>query len=115
MEKEIAVDQKLIAYCGLYCGSCRKYIAGKCPGCRKNEKAKWCKVRTCCMDNGYHSCAECNMNPHDCKKFNNFFSKFFSIVFKSDREACLRRINELGKEGYAQEMAEKRIMTIKRK
>ena len=55
------------------------------------------------------------MNPHDCKKFNNFFSKFFSIVFKSDREACLRRINELGKEGYAQEMAEKRIMTIKRK
>lgn len=115
MEKEIAVDQKLIAYCGLYCGSCRKYIAGKCPGCRKNEKAKWCKVRTCCMDNGYHSCAECNMNPHDCKKFNNFFSKFFSIVFKSDREACLRRIKELGKEGYAQEMAEKRIMTIKRK
>ena len=112
--KEIKVDKDLIAYCGLYCGSCRKYISGKCLGCRKNEKAAWCKVRACCMSNGNNSCAACSMNPHDCKKFNNFFSKVFSFVFRSDREACIRRIKEVGEEEYAKEMAEKKIMTIKK-
>lgn len=114
MEKEIMVDRELIAYCGLYCGACGKYMNGKCPGCRKNEKAKWCKIRVCCMDNGNHTCAQCNMNPHDCKKFNNIFSKFFAFVFKSDREACLRRINEIGEEEYAKDMAVKRIMTLRK-
>ena len=30
-----------IAFCGLYCGACRQYLKEKCPGCRKNEKAKY--------------------------------------------------------------------------
>lgn len=106
---------ELIAYCGLYCGSCRKYINGKCPGCRQNEKATWCKIRTCCIGNTFQTCAECKMNPHDCKKFNNFFSKFFALIFKSDREACISRIKEVGEEKYADEMAKQKIMTIKKK
>jgi len=115
MKEEVKVNQELIAYCGLYCGACGKYQSGKCPGCRLNEKATWCKIRVCCTDNGYHTCAECTKNPHDCKKFNNFFSKLFALIFKSDREACLRRINEIGEVDYAREMAEKKIMTIKKK
>lgn len=106
---------ELIAYCGLYCGSCRKYINGKCPGCRENNNAEWCKIRICCKENDYHTCAACKINPHDCKKFNNFFSKLFALIFKSDREACIKRIEEIGENEYAQEMAEKKIMTIKRK
>ncbi len=108
------MGKELIAYCGLYCGACSKYIKGKCPGCRKNDSAKWCKIRTCCMDNGFSTCAACTMNPHDCKKFNNFFSKIFAFIFKSDREACIRRIRETGEDTFADEMAARKIMTLKK-
>jgi hypothetical protein len=114
METE-STKTKLIAYCGLYCGECRKFKDGKCAGCRNNDKAKWCKIRLCCKENGYHSCAECAFNPHECKKFNNFFSKLFALIFKSDREACINRIAEIGEEEYAEEMAEKKMMTIKKR
>jgi hypothetical protein len=114
MKQEIKVDNELIAYCGLYCGACRKYLNDKCPGCRLNEKATWCKIRTCCIEQHYHTCAKCRMNAHDCRKFNNIFSKLFALIFKSDREACLNRINEIGEDKYSKEMAEKNIMTIKR-
>jgi len=114
MKTKIEVDKDLIAYCGLYCGACRKYLNGKCPGCRKNEKAQWCKVRICCMENNFRSCANCKLNPHDCKKFNNFFSKLFAFIFKSDREGCICRIRDIGEEAYAEEMSEKQMMTIKK-
>jgi hypothetical protein len=39
----------------------------------------------------------------------------FALLFKSDREACLRRINEIGEDDYAREMEEKKIMTIKKR
>ena len=45
--KQIVVDKKLIAKCGLYCGACNSYITGKCPGCNENVKATWCKIRNC--------------------------------------------------------------------
>ena len=114
MEKEIRNDRNLIAYCGLYCAACRKYTAGKCPGCRKNVKASWCKIRICCADNNYNTCADCKMNLRECKKFNNFFSKLFALIFKSDREGCIHRIREIGEDEYAKEMSEKRMMTMKK-
>ena len=36
--KEITVDTKKIATCGLYCGACKKYRMGKCPGCHEKRK-----------------------------------------------------------------------------
>lgn len=105
-----------IAACGLYCGMCRKFISGKCPGCRENAGASWCKVRACCIGNGYASCADCTVtSPEECGKFNNFISKIFAFIFGSDRKACIRRIKETGYEGYAHEMEEKKNMTIKRR
>ena len=56
--KDIAADPKLIAYCGLYCGACGRYRKDSCPGCQQNQKASWCKVRTCCMDGNLQSCAD---------------------------------------------------------
>ena len=56
--KEIVSSPDLVAYCGLYCGACKRYRMEKCPGCRENEKAAWCKVRACCRGNHYSSCAE---------------------------------------------------------
>ena len=114
--KEIVADRDVIAFCGLYCGACKKFLREKCHCCQKNEKASWCKVRTCCMENSYRSCADCRIveNLRDCKKLNNFMSKLFSLVFRSDRFACIAFIKEKGYDEFAIEMAEKGIMSIKR-
>lgn len=114
--KQIVADAALVAYCGLYCGSCGNHLKGKCPGCAGNEKTGWCKVRTCCIGNTYKSCADCRQMPDnlDCGKFNNIISKLFALFMRSDRPACTRAIKEKGSDAYARDMAGKKIMTIKR-
>jgi hypothetical protein len=115
-QKEIVADINLIAFCGLYCGSCGSYLKGKCPGCRDNIKAEWCKIRKCCIGNNLQSCADCTtIELMDCKKYNNFISKVFGYIFNSDRPACIRRIKEIGYDSFSIEMANSRIQTIKRK
>lgn len=105
-----------VAYCGLYCAQCRKFKMGKCSGCRKNDKNSWCKIRSCCIENNYDTCADCKkMALKDCRKFNNLFSKIFALVFNSDRCACIERIKEVGQEQFAQEMAQQACQTIKKK
>lgn len=118
MEKEhkTAIDTGMIAYCGLYCGACRRYTSTKCPGCHDNAKATWCKVRSCCIENGISSCAECKTVGHSrCPHFNNFMSKLFGVLFNSDRNKCIERIKEIGSLAYSMEMAEKGAQTIKRR
>jgi len=116
INKIMSGDKSLVAYCGLYCGACRKYLAKKCSGCRTNEKLTWCKIRTCCVDNKYNTCADCTSYKiaDDCKKFNNLISKIFSLIFKSDRNACIAKIKTVDTEQYANEMSEKGEMTIKK-
>jgi len=108
---------ELIAYCGLYCAECRKYKNGKCPGCAENQKATWCTIRTCCIDSGYKSCAECTIMPlAECKKFNNAIGKVIGFVFNSDRAAGVARIKEVGAAQFAAEMdAAKRMALPRRK
>ena len=117
MRPEIKNNPNLIAYCGLYCPACYKYLNGKCPGCQQNAKASWCKVRSCNMEHNYSSCADCKeyTNPMDCKKFNNPVSKIFALVFKSDRPASIALIKEKGYEGYAAYMTENKLQVIKKK
>lgn len=114
--KKIVADKSLIAYCGLYCGACKKYLKGKCLGCHQNEEASWCKVRNCCMENSYLSCADCKdfLDQNECKMFNNFISKVFAFIFRSDRKACIDLIKEKGYGEYAHKMTSKEEMTIKR-
>ncbi|HTY13944.1 MAG TPA: DUF3795 domain-containing protein [Candidatus Omnitrophota bacterium] len=114
--KEITADKELIAFCGLYCGACGSYLKGKCPGCKKNEKAGWCQIRVCCFNNKYNSCADCAImvEPNNCKKFNNLFSKLFALIFKSDRRACIKMIKEQGRDKYAAYMAKEKKQTIKK-
>ena len=116
MGKEIIADEKLIAFCGLYCGACPSYLKGKCLGCKDNVKATWCKVRQCCMENNYSSCADCKiMELKDCKKFNNFISKMVGFFLNSNRSACIAKIKEIGYAEYAKDMTCKKCQTIKRK
>jgi len=114
--KDIIADTKLIAYCGLYCGACGSHLRGRCPGCADNQKASWCKIRQCCIENKLPTCAACTIvqDPQDCPKFNNFMSRIFGFLFRSDRRACLLRIKEIGPEPFAKEMAEKRLQSIRR-
>ena len=114
--KDIVSEPHLVTYCGLYCGACKAYLRDKCPGCHDNQKATWCKVRSCCISNHYSSCADCAAiaEPNDCKLFNNLVSKIFGLVFRSDRAACIRQIRELGIQGHADNMAESRRQTIKK-
>ena len=113
--KEIVADRNLIAYCGLYCGACRSYLNGKCPGCRENEKATWCGTRKCCIGNNYLSCADCTfIEPMKCKKYNTFISRVIGFVFNSDRNACLAKIKEIGYDEFAKEMAANKTQTIKK-
>jgi hypothetical protein len=114
--KEIVSDPNLVAHCGLYCGACRAYRRGRCPGCHDNHKAIWCKVRSCCMDQRFASCADCQEfpDPNQCGKFNNFIAKLFAFFFRSDRAACIRQIRAVGIQGHADNMAREQRQTIKR-
>lgn len=104
-----------VSFCGLYCNNCRKYKKGRCPGCLKNEKATWCKIRKCCMKHSYRTCAECReMTPRQCKNYNNIFAKFFEVVFKSDRKGSIDYIREHGIVPYVTMMEERQSMVLKK-
>ncbi len=114
--REIQANTELVAYCGLYCGACKSYLKERCPGCHENTKASWCSVRSCCMEKGIQSCADCSefTDPRMCKKYNNVVSRIFGVIFNSDRAACIDQIKKLGLTGHAQEMADRKSQTIKR-
>ncbi len=113
--REIIANQDLLAYCGLYCGACKQYLAEKCEGCKKNIKSeKWCQLKNCCKENNYQTCADCSTfatteSLKNCKKFNNIFSKIFSLLFRSDRASCIGRIREVKSEKFVDEMAKNKI------
>lgn len=113
--KEIVVSTSHIAACGLYCGACRKYLNGKCPGCRQNEKATWCKIRQCCIEKDYRSCADCTKNVKVCKIHNNVIGKIFAFLFNSDRAACIRYIQTNGYEAFAEEMTRRKAQTMRKR
>ena len=113
---EIQTDTSAIACCGLYCPACGKFRKGKCPGCARNDKASWCKVRTCCMEKQIASCADCDefADPAECKKFDNFMSRVFGLFFNSNRGACVAMIKDKGYDGYAAHMADLGKMSLPR-
>jgi len=114
--KTISADSELVAYCGLYCGACGAYLKGRCPGCHANTKATWCKIRACCMEHKYSTCAECSQhtNAMDCRKFNNFVSKVIGVILRSNRPACIEQVKALGVAGHAANMAQNARQTIRR-
>ena len=92
---------KMAAYCGLVCGDCGMYRKGRCGGCDSgNAMMKNCKVKACAIEKNFKTCAECSEyeNLSDCKKLNNFVSKVFGFVFRTDRIGNLERIREGGKD-----------------
>lgn len=110
-------NAELVSYCGLYCGTCPSYKKAKCPGCVRNEKAAWCKVRSCNIEKGITSCAECDefTEVNECKKFNNFISKMFGLVLNSDRRKGILFIKSSGREAFATNMIKLDRVSLKRR
>lgn len=108
--------KSLVSFCGLYCGACPSYKKGKCPGCAENEKASWCKIRRCCLDKKISSCAQCQEYEQvtECKKFNNFVSRLFALVFRSDRAAGIKMLKEEGPGAFVAFMSDKNWVAIKK-
>lgn len=109
----------LVSACGFYCGACKKYQRGDCPGCVENRRSSWgkrCKVRLCCSRNGYHTCGECTTydDTRKCRKLNSVFVRFFAVLVGYDRPAGIAAIRRLGEDGFAKEMEAKNAMWIAR-
>ena len=97
-DEELA-DKRLMAPCGLYCGSCGVYISHRdgntkfrdilarlygsepektlCKGCMQDEPADChygfcahCKIRECVRDKGFYSCHQCA--DHPCEHIESF-------------------------------------------
>ena len=109
-------DVELVAACGLYCGACKRYLKEKCPGCRGNDKASWCKVRVCCRERSIRSCADCKEvdDLRRCRTVNNLPARVISLVMNSDRFACLQKIRDEGYESFAQYMTDHKLQTLPR-
>lgn len=88
-----------LAYCGLVCSQCGAFTRGRCKGCHSPKPMHTrCLVKKCAMEKTIASCAECKefANLRDCKKLNNMVSKFFGLVFRSDRIGNLEKIKKSG-------------------
>ena len=91
--------QVIIAYCGLVCSECGAFKKQRCEGCHSEKPMhKGCKVKPCAIERNYTTCAECGdfENLKDCKKLNNFISKIFGLIFRSDRIGNLNQIRQAG-------------------
>lgn len=69
----------------------------------------------CCQEKGYHTCAECSIDVSDCKHHDTLVSRLCSIMFNSDRAACIRYIKHNGEERFAEKMSWNDQMTFKKK
>jgi hypothetical protein len=114
--------EKLIAYCGLYCGHCPAYTSGKCEGCRNNsEKSsplyKSCQVKPCCAENSFFTCADCTIHASlkECKKYNPLLLKIASWLESSDRSKAIEMIKTKGQAEFVKFMEEKKWVCYKTK
>jgi len=117
MKTPLVTDVSLIAACGLYCAACGKFRSNKCPGCAGNEKATWCKIRTCCSEKKIANCSSCQefSNPQDCRKYNNLIARSIEFFFRSDRKQCIFFLRDNGADRYAGFMAEKEWVNFPKK
>ena len=66
------------------------------------------------MEKGFHTCAECDKDVNECSFYNNFMSKVFAFIFRSDRPACIRYIQEHGEQAFAEEMTKRGEQTMRK-
>jgi len=114
--RPVISSTELIGYCGLYCGACRNYLKGKCPGCKRIEKdgkqasrlrrkaIERCAIRRCSSNTGYTTCAQCGINIERCPYRNTLASKLQTWLHGSNHHACISYIREKGEVAFAEHM-----------
>ncbi len=114
--KDIVADASLVTKCGLYCGACKAYLKGKCEGCAETLKKAKCKIRNCCVEHNYTTCADCETytDTSKCKKMNGGIDRFFSLIFRYDRAAGIQMVRKQGAEAFAEKMTADKSMWIKK-
>lgn len=113
-------DINLISYCGLYCGACPKYVKNQCFGCKGDNSQcaigyKACKVRPCCIENGYSSCAECEKydSVKECQIYNPILVRFGQFITRTSRRKGIEMIKEKSVESFITYMKEYNKITMK--
>jgi len=121
-DKEINRDENLIGHCGIFCGECPSYKSGKCDGCRGiSAKAavvyKQCKVKPCCVENGFFTCADCTTytSTKECKKYNPLLLKIAAWIESSDRSKSIEMIKTKGRAEFLAFMTDRHWVIIKTK
>jgi hypothetical protein len=121
-DKEINRDENLIGHCGIYCGACPSFISGQCDGCRGNSAKsavlyKQCKVKPCCANNGFFTCADCTIyaSTKECKKYNPLLLKIASWIEGSDRSKAIEMIKAKGRAEFLTFITDKNWVCFKTK
>jgi hypothetical protein len=107
-EQESAVE---LAYCGLVCSNCGAFTRGRCKGCHSPKPMhSRCLVKKCAVEKSYVCCADCRefAELRQCRKLNNWVSKLFGLVFRSDRIGNLETIRDVGTHVFLDGCANKR-------
>lgn len=117
---KLTVNENLISYCGFYCGACPKFLKGECEGCRGDSPEcavgyHACKVRPCCMEHGYTTCADCEKyaSVKDCKDYNPVMIRIGQFVTRTSRRKGIEMIKEKGAAGFLNFMMERNWVTMK--
>ena len=120
MEQNMERSEQLVSYCGLYCGACSAYQKGTCMGCKGDSPNcgigyRKCKVRPCCIEKGYSTCAECKEHPsvQKCKDFNPMLMRVGCFVTRTSRAKGIEMIQEKGTQAFMDLLASKKWVVIK--
>jgi hypothetical protein len=115
-------DEKLIAYCGFFCGACPTYTSDKCEGCRGNSPkcavgVKKCQIKQCCVENGFFTCADCTIyiSTKECKKYNPTSIKFGEWLSSTCRRKGIEMIRKKGCTDFLTYMSDRNWVTVKTK
>jgi len=71
---------------------------GQCPGCQKGGADPQCKIRSCCKEKGYQTCAECLSIP--CEKLKPLLDDYPQL------KDALQEIKKTGLEEWCQKQQE---------
>lgn len=83
-----------IGCCGAYCKTCPEFKNTRCQGCKvgyedrkRDIKNTKCKIKACCIQKGYYTCADCDRYA-TCEIIQNFYNKT-PYKYKKYKEATL--------------------------
>jgi hypothetical protein len=117
---DVQTDGKMISNCGFYCGACPKFTKGQCKGCKGDAQEcavgyKQCKVRPCCIENEYSTCADCKKfaSVKECRIYNPFMIRFGQFITGTNRRKGIEMIKQNGEEEFVKFMIGKNWVTVK--